>query len=151
MLRHRSRKPRRGAATVEFAIAAPVVFFLVFATMIGSLGMFRFQQVASLAREGARWASVHGAQYAEETGNPAATPEDVFRNAVLPSSVLLDRDRLTCVVSWDKSNIPLEVVDDVHTPVANTVSVTVGYQWFPEMFSIGPVTLTSTSTAQMIY
>jgi hypothetical protein len=29
--------------------------------------------------------------------------------------------------------------------------VTVTYQWFPEMILVGPYSLTSTSTAQMIY
>ena len=40
---------RRGTTTVEFAITCPIVFFLVFATIIGGLGVFRYQQVAALA------------------------------------------------------------------------------------------------------
>jgi len=35
--------------------------------------------------------------------------------------------------------------------VGNTVTVAVAYQWFPEVYLIGPISLTSTSTAQMLY
>jgi hypothetical protein len=43
---------RRGTTSVEFGIACPIVFFLIFATIVGGIGVFRYQQVASLAREG---------------------------------------------------------------------------------------------------
>ena len=114
MSRTAAKNRRRGTTTVEFAITCPIVFFLVFATIIGGLGVFRYQQVAAAAREGARWASVHG-------------------------------------TDWNRSNQPLEVVEDFERPIGNTVSVTVTYQWFPEAYLVGPITLSSTSTAQMIY
>jgi Flp pilus assembly protein TadG len=142
---------RRGTTTVEFAITCPIAFFLVFATIIGGLGVFRYQQVAALAREGARWASVHGADYEDETDNPAATPADVFTNAILPASVTLDPSQLTYSVTWNRSNQPLEVDEEYEKPMGNTVTVTVTYQWFPELYLVGPFTLSSTSTAQMIY
>jgi Flp pilus assembly protein TadG len=142
---------RRGAAAVEFAFAGPIVFFLLLATMIGSQGVFRYHQVAALAREGARWASVHGGQYQKETGEAAATPEDVFNKAILPLATTLRPEHLSYEVTWDESNMPLEVIDDVQTPRGNTVTVAVSYEWFPEMYLIGPINLTSTSTAQMNY
>jgi Flp pilus assembly protein TadG len=142
---------RRGATTVEFAITCPIVFFLVFATIIGGLGVFRYQQVAALAREGARWASVHGTDYEDETDNPAATPADIFTNAILPASVTLDPSQLTYSVTWNRSNQPLQVIEEFGKPIGNTVTVTVTYQWFPEAYLVGPFTLSSSSTAQMIY
>ena len=70
---------------MEFAIAAPIVFFLLLAIMIGSQGVFHYQQVAALAREGSRWASVPRQPVRKsETDNPAATPEDVLNTAILP-------------------------------------------------------------------
>jgi Flp pilus assembly protein TadG len=54
---------RRGTTSIEFVMSCPVVFFLIFATIVGGMGVFRYQQVAALAREGARWASVHGSPY----------------------------------------------------------------------------------------
>lgn len=146
-----TRKQRRGASAVELAICAPLVFFILLATIVGSLAIFRYQQVAALSREASRWASVHGAQYEKETGNPAATPEDVYNNAILPAAASLDPEFLSYEVTWDRSNIPLQVIDDVQTPQGNTVTVTVSYVLLPEISLIGPINLTSTSTSQMIY
>lgn len=151
MLSHHGGKRRRGTTTIEFAFVAPIMFFMILGTIIGSLGVSRYQQVASLAREASRWASVHGAQYEQETGQPAATPQDVFNQAILPSSVALNADALSCEVTWNRSNIPLEVDEDVETPFGNTVTVTVSYEWFPELYLVGPINLTSSSTDQMRY
>jgi Flp pilus assembly protein TadG len=145
------RLRRRGASTVEFAVTCPIAIFLIFATITGALGAFRYQQVASLAREGARWASVNGSEHARETGNPAATPEDVFNTAILPCSVALDQSKLSYSVTWDESNEPLSVHENYETPTGNTVTVTVSYVWIPETYLSGSFTLTSTSTAQMLY
>ena len=150
-MRHRIHHPRRGATAVEFAISCPIVFFLIFATIVGALGVFRYQQTAELAREAARWACVHGGQYEEETGNAAATAQDIYTNAIQPSAAAMDLSKLSYQVTWDTSNMPLDASESVGTPNGNTVSVTVTYQWFPEVYLIGPITLSSTSTAQMIY
>jgi Flp pilus assembly protein TadG len=151
MWRQPIQHKRRGTTTVELAITCPIAFFLIFATIVGGLGVFRYQQVASLAREGARWASVHGSDYALETGQPAATPEDVFNTAIQPLAVALDASQLTYSVTWDSSNEPLTVHSNYEDPLGNTVTVRVNYTWFPEMYLAGPFTLTSTSTAQMVY
>jgi Flp pilus assembly protein TadG len=151
MQRRTVRHQRRGAITVELAFVAPVVFFLMLAIMIGSLGVFRYHQVASLAREASRWASVHGGLYEQETGQTAATPEDVYNSVIRPAATLLNPDHLSYEVTWDQSNMPLEVIDDVQTPIGNTVTVTVSYQWFPELLLLGPYHLTSSSTTQMFY
>ncbi len=150
-MRHRNWHRRRGTTAVEFAICCPIVFMLLFATIVGAMGVFRYQQTAQLAREAARWAAVHGGQYEEETGNAAATPADVYTNAIQPSATTLDLGKLTYQVTWDKSNMPLDASDGYATPHGNTVSVTVTYQWFPEVYLVGPFSLSSTSTAQMIY
>ena len=142
---------RRGTTTIEFAITCPIAFFLIFAIIVGGLGVFRYQQVAAAAREGARWASVHGGQYAEETGKPAATADDIYTNAILPATVALDPSHLSYAVTWNQNNMPLYVDTQYEKPTGNTVTVTVTYQWFPEMYLVGPYALTSTSTAQMLY
>ena len=142
---------RRGTSVVEFAITCPIVFFLIFAIIVGGLGVFRYQEVAALAREGARWASVHGGQYAKETKQPAATPEDIYASAIAPSMVGLDPVKLSYSVTWNRNNMPLWVDNNVEDPTGNTVTVTVTYQWIPEIYLAGPFTLTSTSTAQMLY
>lgn len=149
-MRH-ARNRRRGATAVEFALTAPLVFFLLLATIIGGFATFRYQQVAALAREASRWASVHGSQYEKETGNSAATPEDVFNMAILPAATAMKPEHLSYEVTWDESNMPLQVIDDVQTPTGNTVTVTVSYELLPQMYLIGPINLSSSSTSQMIY
>jgi len=150
-MRTRHRLFQRGTTTVELAVTCPIAFFLIFATIIGGLGVFRYQQVAALAREGARWASVHGSEYEADTGKPAATAADVFNTIIKPAAVALDANHLTYEVSWNQSNEPLTVDENYEKPFGNTVTVRVNYVWFPELFLIGPYTLTSTSTAQMVY
>ena len=53
---------------MECAIVLPVTFFLLFSLFVGALGIFRYQEVATLAREGARYASTHGYQYRKDAG-----------------------------------------------------------------------------------
>jgi hypothetical protein len=104
-----------------------------------------------LAREGARYASVHGGQYQLETGNTAATPQDVYNNAIAPYAVNLDFSQLSYTVTWNTSNMPYSVSSDYVTPINNTVTVTVNYNWFPEAYLVGPIRLSSTSTMPMSY
>jgi len=64
---------RRAATAVEFAVIGPITFFLLIALIVGGMGIFRYQELASVAREASRWSSVHGYQYQQDTGLPAAT------------------------------------------------------------------------------
>src|SRR5262249_60834720 len=52
MLRVSSPK-RRGVVTVEAALVFPIVILLLLGLIVGAMGIFRYQQVAWLAREGA--------------------------------------------------------------------------------------------------
>lgn len=149
---HRSSRGQRNAFVAsESLVVLPTLFFLIIATVVGGYGIFRYQQISALAREGARWASVHGQQYHRETGNPAATPSDVYNNAIAPYATSLDLSQLTYSVSWDTDNRPYRVDTDYEKPTGNTVTVTINYKWFPEMYLVGPITLSSTSTMPMSY
>jgi Flp pilus assembly protein TadG len=145
-------EPRAGATAVECAVVYSLTFLLLFGLIVGGLGVFRYQQIASLAREATRWAAVHGAQYQAETGQRAATPRDVFDKAVAPNAVALDLRQLSYTVTWDADNGPYHttVVNGDVVAVTNTVTVQLTYQWFPEAF-FGGVTLTSSSTVPMSY
>ena len=148
-----ARRPTRrpGATAVEMAVVLPVLFLLLFGLILGSIAVFRYHQVAQLAREGSRYAAVHGATYAQENGRPAATANDVYEQAVRPRATNMDPAKLTCSVTWDKDNSQYHtvIVNDVVKPVTNNVSVTVEYQW--DAFLFGPVTLRSTSVSSMHY
>jgi Flp pilus assembly protein TadG len=146
-----ARRRRKGILAVEAGFTLPVLLFLLLATAVGGYGVFRYQQVAHLARAGARYASVHGAQYEQDTGNPAATAQDVYNNAILPNAVGLDASQLSYCVSWNAGNAPSQPGGDYEKATTNTVTVTVSYQWLPELFLVGPVTLSSSSTVPMSY
>ena len=134
------RKQQRRAATVmEWAVVAPVFFLLLIGLIVGALGVFRYQQMASLAREGARFASVRGAKYAEVTGQAAATGSDVYDQVILPGATALDPAQLGYDVTWTPDNRQ-----------GSQVTVKVTYHWIPEAF-LGGVDLTSTSTMTVSY
>ena len=147
------RHPRRAAATiVEFAVVGPLALLLLIGLIVGGLGVFRYQEVAFLAREGSRWASVHGSQYAKDTGKTAATPADVYQQAIAPKATSLNPSKLTYAVTWNTGNAQYHTatVNGQTVKVANTVTVTVTYQWLPEAF-LGGITLSSTSVSVMSY
>jgi Flp pilus assembly protein TadG len=135
----------------ESAFVLPTLFVLILGTVVGGFGIFRYQQISMLAREGARYASVHGGQYQQDTGNTAATATDVYNNAISPMATGLDMTQLNYSVSWNSNNMPYNVGNNYERPTGNTVTVTVTYNWFPEVYIVGPITLSSTSTMPMSY
>ena len=168
MLAVSTRSRRRGALTVEFAITSSVTFLIILALIIGGLGVFRYHEVAHLAREGARFASTHGGRYAlagmpASTGVPAISSNTDLQNYLLPRASLLDPNHTQSSISWSApssivpSNIPYYVDTDPslvppgQKTIRNYVTVTVTYQWMPDLFLVGPITLTSSSTMPMSY
>jgi Flp pilus assembly protein TadG len=145
----RATGKRRGATVVELAAVAPILMLLIFGLVIGGLGVFRYHQVASLAREAARHAAVRGSEYARETGKPAATQDSIRKEVVEANAAGLDPALLTCTVSWDKSNAPKAVNAD-QSATTNVVTVTVTYKWLSEAY-FGGITLTSTSKVPMSF
>jgi Flp pilus assembly protein TadG len=133
------RTSRPGTHAVEAALIFPVFFLLVIGLIVFALGVFRYQELASLAREGARYASVRGATYELYTGNTAATPADVYNNAILPSAIMLDPDQLGYSVTWNPDN-----------QQGSMVTVTVTYHWVPEAF-FGGIDMSSTSSMAVSY
>lgn len=144
---------RRAVTMVECALVYPATFLLVLGLVVGAAGIFRYQEMASLARRAARYASVHGGQYAKDTGNPAATPADVYNNVIAPNAAALDMSQLSYAVTWNTNNWPYHVTLGSNNNLivtGNTVTVTLTYQWIPEAF-LGGLTLTSTSVMPMSY
>jgi hypothetical protein len=98
-----------------------------------------------------------------KTGVPAVNSSSDLAAYLTPRSTLLDSDQTTISVSWSAPstlspvNMPSYVDTDptLNPPgqitIKNYVTVTVTYQWMPEIFMIGPITLTSTSTIPMQY
>jgi Flp pilus assembly protein TadG len=146
------KQSRRAATMLEFAVTASATFLILLGLIIGGLGIFRYQQVARVARDASRWASVHGTQYALDTNNPAATAIDVYNQVIVPNATGLDLSQMTYSVTWNTSNSPYHTssVNGQQAKVANTVTVTITYNWIPETF-LGAITLRNTSVSVMAY
>jgi Flp pilus assembly protein TadG len=153
---------RRGALAVEAAIVHPVIVLLLVGLVVGGLAVFRYQQVALLAREAARAVSVKGSEWAKETGNPSPTQQQILQQIVVPRSAGMDPQQLTLRVEWidgatgkavdwdNASKEPTSLTTGGET-VTNRLRVTVTYQWYPDFFRLGPLNLTSVSEMPMAY
>lgn len=153
---------RRGAVALETAIVYPAMVFLLLLLIVGGMGVHRYQQVACLAREAARWASVRGTDYQKETGNSPPTRQEILQKAVLPLATGMDPEKLTLqvhwidsatgeVVEWDNSAKAPATLTAGDEPVASRLRVTVTYQWSPELLLTGPLTLRSVAEAPMTF
>jgi len=139
--RKRRGQGRRGVSAVEAAVVYPITIFLLLGTVVLGLGVFRYQQLQCLAREGARYASVHGPQYAADSGNAYATNQTVLAQ-IETLAVGLETNNLSCAVTWSP-NPPT-------TTTPSTVSVQLTYNWVPEGY-FQPVTMTATSVMPVTY
>jgi Flp pilus assembly protein TadG len=138
---------------VECAFVYPVLFLLVLGLLVGAAGIFRYSQLASLTREAARFASVHGGQYAQEMKVTAPAPSDIYNNVIVPMAVGFDTTQLNYSITYNTSNWPYHTTLDANNnvvPIQNTVTVTLTYQWVPEAF-LGGVTMSSTSVMPMSF
>jgi Flp pilus assembly protein TadG len=128
--------PRRGIAAVECALVYPAAILLLMGTILVGLGIFRYQQLQSLAREGARYASVHGPTYASESGQPVASTSTVLSQV---EGMAVGLNGLDCTaVTYSATSMPC------------TVSVTLTYTWTPGS-PFSPMTWTATSTMPVTY
>ncbi|HZW30873.1 MAG TPA: TadE/TadG family type IV pilus assembly protein [Isosphaeraceae bacterium] len=137
MIRRKQRlTDRRGTTALECALVSPLVILLLMGMLLMGLGVFRYQQLQSLAREGARYASVHGPQYASENNTSQASTSTVLSYV---DGLAVGLGGLDCTaVTYSASSLPC------------TVSVTLTYTWTPgRLFS--PTTWTVTSTMPVTY
>jgi Flp pilus assembly protein TadG len=153
---------RRGALAVEGAFVYSAYFLMLFMFVIGGIGIFQYQLIATLASEGARYACVHGSFYADETQNDSPTAQNIFDRAVSPLAISMDRSKLSSRVEWINSTTgqtfdwdasPKRPYNRSATGVieTNRVRVTVSYRWFPERFLVGPFTMTAAVEVPMAF
>jgi Flp pilus assembly protein TadG len=161
-MRLRSRPHRRAALTIESALVYPLLFLLLFGLIVGGLGVFRYQQVALLAREASRYARVHGSSWASATKQTSPNTQQILQQVVIPLSAGLDTSKLTIQVQWidETAGVPQDWDTSSKAPtgttktgsaVTNHVRVTLTYQWSPELFLVGPLSLQSVSEVAMAF
>ena len=120
-----------GQTMVEFGMSVTAFFILVFCTINASRVIYAYDFVSYVAREGSRYASVHGKQ----SRNPASS--DDIKNLVLGEVQGLDSKSVNVKTTWTPDNKP-----------GSVVSVQVQYTWKygTPYVNFAPITLTSTST-----
>jgi Flp pilus assembly protein TadG len=69
-MRRRGRVERRGQALAEFALVAPIFFLMLFALIDFGRYVYYVQILNNAAREGARYAIVHGSKGIPSSGPP---------------------------------------------------------------------------------
>jgi Flp pilus assembly protein TadG len=126
---------------VECAIVYPLTILLLLGTVVLGIGVFRYQQIQALAREGARYASVHGPTYASENNDSYASSATVLSH-VENLAAGLETNDLSCTVTWSP--------DPPTSTPASTVSVQLSYNWVPEAY-FQSMTFTSTSVMPVTY
>jgi Flp pilus assembly protein TadG len=143
MIRKQSLSDRRGVAMLEAAVVYPVTMLLLIGTVVLGIAVFRYAQVQSLAREGARYASVHGPTYASEQNASYATNATVL-SYIESLAVGMQSSDLSCTVTW-APNPPT-------TSTPSIVTVQLSYSWVPEAyFKKQAVSLTASSSMPVTY
>lgn len=130
------RQKRRGIAAVESAIVLPILLTVLLGLVVGAFTVFIYQQTAALAREGARYAAVHGANYAASVSQPPTPDAEIYNNAISNHMVAMDPTNLTYSVTWVPSR-----------QRGSYVTVTVTYNLTMPLF--GTLALTSSSTEEV--
>jgi Flp pilus assembly protein TadG len=94
---------RRGQALVEFVLVAPIFFLILFAMIDFGRYVYYVQTINNAAREGARYAIVHGSDSLAPSGpgDDAAVKSAVRRYLI---GVVGDGSTPTITPSWDPNN-----------------------------------------------
>jgi hypothetical protein len=170
-IRRRPGERRRASSTVESAVVYPLTFLLILGLVIVAQGVARYQEVAALARSASRYASTHGGQFRKDNGLPAGSPGTsagtnggliwystdptlaagsdaswagtTYDSAARPKLVALDPALLTFKIGYAPiTNLPTK---PDNWP-GSQVTVTVTYQWLPDLYLVGPYNLSGTSS-----
>jgi Flp pilus assembly protein TadG len=120
MLQRKTARP--GTVLAETALIYPILFLIVLGVIMLGLSVFRYQQASHISREAARWASVHGEQYATEQNTTAATPQDICTNAVAPFAASMSTQGMTFTSATAAGTI-------TYTGVSADGSVTLAVTW----------------------
>jgi Flp pilus assembly protein TadG len=94
------KQTQRGAAMVEFALAFLLFFTVVYAIMEFGRVVASYNILAGAAREGARYAIVHGS-----ASGSVASASDI-QDVVRQWSIGLDRNSVLVTTTWTPGNSP---------------------------------------------
>lgn len=130
------KRPFRGQGMVEFALVGPILFVMLFGVMEGAWLLFHNHQVSNAAREGARYAVVHG-----EMSEDLATSESV-REYVLERVQLANGESLEVALVQIDGN--MEPESRIRVDVGYTHQTMVGF-----IFASASIDLDASSTMRV--
>lgn len=132
----------RGQALAEFAIVAPIFFMMLFGIIDFGRYVYYVQILNNAAREGARYAIVHGERGLPKTGppdDPAGTAvKDVVQRYAIGVIGIEDTSVLDIDATWDPDN------NQRGTKV--TVEVTYSFRSVIPLIPIPPISVKGAST-----
>lgn len=143
------REGSHGVATVEFALVSVVFFLVLFGIIEGGRLIYDYNRVSFAARDGARWAAVHGAASGGRQKTkaeiqtfvsdssfglvPAVDPANATAAGVVVETILMDGT----VAEWPTNNAPDKLVRVTARAIFSPI---VG------LVPFGQITLQSTAT-----
>ena len=136
------RAGSRAQALVEFALVAPLFFLLIFAVIDFGRYVYYVQILNNAAREGARYAIVHGSNSLNPTGPTSSDPSGNAVKSVVRSyavGVIGDSTVLVVNPSWNPTSLNTR-----GTRV--TVQVTYPFHSVIPVVPLPPVTINGEST-----
>lgn len=154
MVKRSTKILRSGIMAIEAAVVYPILVLLILGLIVGGTAVFRYQQVAFLAREAARWASVRGSDWQKTTDQTSPSSSDIRAQSVIPYASGMDPNGLTVTVewidqitgtatSWDSASKDPVSLTNTGGYVSNKVRVSIGYQYSPNFWIVGPLNLQS--------
>lgn len=139
----------RGQALVEFAFVAPVFLLLLFAIIDFGRYVYYVQILNNAAREGARYAIVHGSRSFTPTGPPSADSTGTVVAAVVRNyaiGVIGNGATFTIVSTWNKSTGPLDGTGTNEREQRVRVTVSYDFHSLIPVVPIPPITINGEST-----
>jgi Flp pilus assembly protein TadG len=122
------RSHLKGQTYAEFALCAVVVLILIFGVVNFSLVVYAYNFVSYAAREGARFAAVHG------SSNPPPAHSADITNLISAEGYGLNGGNLKVSTTWNPNNQPGSVV---------AVQVQYTFNFMIPFVTLPPVNLTS--------
>ncbi len=129
------RRYRAGVAGTEFAMVAGAFLLVFFGLIEMALAVYDYNAVCTAAREAVRYAIVHS----PTSANPAT--KDQIQQVAENYAASLDPTQLTVTVNWPT---------DANLPAQKDAQVQVTYQYQMRIPFFSSVSISLTSTSQML-
>jgi Flp pilus assembly protein TadG len=144
----------RGQTLVEFALSLTILLTLVFGILAICLALYSYHFISEAAREGTRYAIVHGSSCstvgnlgANCTLTNSAQVQTYVQGLAFPG---IDPNDMTVTTTWPATGVPCIPMSSPCNNPGNVVRVTVTYALPLSIPFVSTNTLTMTSTSQMV-